>query len=280
MRHPTHRLTVTVCLLLSVLYFHGCSALRSGGLEGITADLNPQELTLARSRAQNTLSMLNRVNGELNTFKGVGKLRLWNKDASQIAERVAWAGAAPSSLSMVLLISGHPGPRLATDGKYLYYLDLRNINKPFTKVRKSLASLENILSLPITSDDIIELLRGRVPLYKYTSAALVPDPAGNDNVLVLGKRWHGVIEKIYLSGDPQSVYKVEVFNGKGRLRYRAELKSRQDIKGFYVPGRLDISNDSGDGFSLEIDRYLANVFVSPSMFVLKPPGNLDRQKSD
>jgi hypothetical protein len=263
-----------------MLCFHGCSAWRSGGLGSITADLNAQEITVARSRAQNTLLMLDRVNGKLNTFKGVGKIRLWNKDTYQIAERVAWAGAAPSSLSMVLLISGHPGPRLATDGKYLYYLDQRNTKKPFIKVPKTDASLEKILSLPITSGDIIELLRGRVPLYKYTSAALLPDPVGKDHLLVLGKRWHGVIEKIYLSGDPRSVYKVEVFNSKGRLRYRAELKRMRDIKGFYVPGRLDISDDTGGGFSLEIDRYLVNVIVSPSMFVLKPPGNLDRQKFD
>jgi hypothetical protein len=242
--------------------------------------MNTQELIVARSQARNTLLMLDHVNGELNTFKGVGKLKLWNKDASQVAERVAWAGAAPASLSMVLLISGHPGPRLATDGNYLYYLDLRNIKKPFRKIRESDASLEKILSLPITSGDIIELLRGRVPLCKYTSAVLVPEPGGKDYVLVLGEKRRGVIEKIYLTGDPKSAYKIEVFKGKGRLRYRAELKNLRHIQGFHVPGRLDVSNDTGDGFSLQIDRYLANVSVSPSMFVLKPPGNSDRRKSD
>jgi hypothetical protein len=280
MKQP-YRLAVAACLLLSVLYLHGCSYWRSGGLDSFTKDLSAQELIVARTQARKLLLALDHVNDDLNTFKGVGKIKLWNKDNSQIAERVVWVGAEPSSFSIVLLISGHPGPRLSTDGKYLYYLDLQNKNNPFKKIRISDdASLEKILSLPITSSDIIELLRGRVPLYKYTSAALVPESFGKEYVLVLGKRWHGVIEKVYLTGDNKSAWKIEVFNAKGRLRYRAEFKNMRDIQGFRVPVRLDISNDTGDGFSLEIDRYLANVSVSPSMFVLKPPGSIDRQESD
>ena len=280
MKHPIYRLAVAACLLLSVLYLQGCSYWRSGGLERATDDLSAQELAVARTQARKLLLVLDHINDDLNTFKGVGKIKLWNKDNSHIAERVAWAGAEPSSLSIVLLISGHPGPRLSTDGKYLYYLDLQNKKKPFKKIRVSDASLEKILSLPITSSDIIELLRGRVPLYRYSSAVLMPGLAGKEYVLILEKRWHGVIEKIYLTGDKKNPWKIEVFNGKGRLRYRAEFKGMRDIQGFRVPVRLDISNDAGDGFSLEIDRYLANVSVSASMFVLKPPGRADRQDSD
>ncbi len=280
MKHPIYRLAVAACLLLSVLYLQACSYWRSGGLESFTDDLSTQELAVARTQARKLLLVLDHINDDLNTFKGVGKIKLWNKDNSQISARVAWAGAEPSSLSIVLLISGHPGPRLSTDGKYLYYLDLQNKKNPFKKIRVSDASLEKILSLPITSSDIIELLSGRVPLYGFTSAAMVPELSGKEYVLVLGKRRHGLIEKIYLTGDNKSAWKIEVFNGKGRLRYRAEFKSMQDIQGFRVPVRLDISNDTGDGFSLEIDRYLANVSVSPSMFVLKPPTLIDRQDSD
>jgi hypothetical protein len=280
MKYPFHRLAVAACILLFMLYLQACSYWRSGGLERFTDDLSPQELAAARNRARNLLLVLDKVNEDLNTFKGVGKIRLWNKAYTQIAERVAWVGAEPSSLSIVVLISGHPGPRLSTDGKFLYYLDLQNKKDPFKKVRASDASLEKILSLPVRSRDIIELLRGRVPLYEYSSVALVPGLSGDGNVLVLGKRWRGVIEKIYLTSDKKRAWKIEVYNRSGRLRYRAEFKNMLEIQGYRVPVRLDISNDSGDGFSLEIDRYLANVSVSPSMFVLKPPAHLDRQKSD
>ncbi len=280
MKHPIHRLAVAACILLSVLYLHACSYWRSGGLERITDGLSPQELAAARNQARKLLLVLDKVNADLNTFKGVGKIRLWNKAYTQIAERVAWVGAEPSSLSIVVLISGHPGPRLSTDGSYLYYLDLQNKKDPFKKIRASDASLEEILSLPVKSSDIIELLRGRAPLYEYSSVALVPGLSGNDNVLVLGKRWRGIIEKIYLTSDKKRAWKIEVYNRKGRLRYRAEFKNMLEVQGYRVPVRLDISNDKGDGFSLEIDRYLTNVSISPSMFVLKPPGSPDRQESD
>ena len=277
MKHPIHRVAAAACLLIFGLHLHACSYYRSGGLESFTDDLSTQELAVARTQARRLLLTLDHINDDLNTFKGVGKITLWNKHNSQMAERVAWAGAEPSSLSIVLLISGHPGPRLSTDGKYLYYLDLQNKKTPFKKIRVSDASLEKILSLPITSSDLIDLLRGRVPLHGYTSAALVPEGFGKEYILVLGKRWHGVIEKIYLTGDHKNPWKIEVFNRKGRLRYRAEFKGMQDIQGFRVPLRLDITNDTGDGFSLEIDRYLVNVSVSPSVFVLKWPGRIDRQ---
>jgi hypothetical protein len=280
MKHPIHRLAVAACLLLFVLYLHACSYWRSGGLESFTDDLSAQELAAARNQARKLLLVLDKINDDLNTFKGVGKIRLWNKEYTQIAERVLWVGAEPSSLSIVVLISGHPGPRLSTDGKYLYYLDLQNNKDPFKKIRASDPSLEKILSLPVKSSDIIELLRGRVPLYGYSSAVLLPGLSGNDDVLVLGKKWRGVIEKVYLTGDKKRAWKIEVYKGKGRLRYRAEFKNMLEIQGYRVPVRLDISNDKGDGFSLEIDRYRANVSVSPSVFVLKPPSHIDRQDSD
>jgi len=280
MKHPIHRLAVAACLFFFVLYLHACSYWRSGGLESFTDDLSTQELTSARKQAHKLLLALDKINDDLTTFKGVGKIRLWNKAFTQIAERVLWVGAEPSSLSIVVLISGHPGPRLSTDGKYLYYLDLQNTKDAFKKIRASDPSLEKILSLPVKSSDIIELLRGRVPLYGYSSAALVSGLAGNGDVLVLGKKWHGVIEKIYLTDDKKRAWKIELYNGKGQLRYRAEFRNMQDIQGYRVPVQLDISNDKGDGFSLKIDQYRANVSVSPAMFVLKPPLQLDRQNSD
>lgn len=238
-----------------------------------TVDLSPPELAVARAEARKLLAILDNTNNGLNTFKGVGKIRLWHDNTVQIAERVVWAGAQPSSLSIVVLISGQSGPRLATDGKYLYYLDLREEKQPYKKIRTTDASLEKILSLPVTSSDIIELLRGRVPLYKFSSAALIRAQPAEDYVMILEKRRRGVVEKVYLDENKKDVRKIEVFDSNGRLRYRAELKSLQNIEGYRVPLQLEISNQAGEGFLLEIDRYLANVSVSPSLFVLKPPAS-------
>ncbi|MGD2271239.1 MAG: hypothetical protein PVI06_12620 [Desulfobacterales bacterium] len=275
MKHPVHSLPLIALLLFSGFYLQACSYLSAGGRASPTLDLSPSELAVARNEARKLLEILNNTNNGLNTFKGVGKIRLWRNDNVQIAERVVWAGARPSRLSIVVLASGQPGPRLATDGKYLYYLDLRERNHPFKKIRTADASLEKILSLPVKSSDIIELLRGRVPLYEFSSAAVIRARSAEGYVLILEKRRRGVVEKIYLDGNKKNARKIEVFDSNGGLRYRAELKSVKNIEGYRVPLRLEISNEAGEGFCLEIDRYLANAPVSPSLFVLKPPASPD-----
>jgi hypothetical protein len=280
MKHPIHQLLLIALLLFSGFYLQACGYLRAGGRASPTVDLSPLELAVARDEARKQLAILDNTNNGLNTFKGVGKIRLWRDDNVQIAERVVWAGAQPSRLSIVVLFSGQPGPRLATDGRYLYYLDLREKNHPFKKIRTADASLEKILSLPVKSSDIIELLRGRVPLYEFSSAALIRDRSAEDYVLILEKRRRGVVEKVYLDGNNKNARKIEVFDSNGGLRYRAELKSVQTIEGYRVPLRLEISNEAGEGFLLEIDRYLANAPVSPSMFVLNPPASSDNKQQD
>jgi hypothetical protein len=280
MKHPLHQLLLTALLLFAGLYLQACSYLSVRGLASPTIDLSPSELALARDEARKLLEILENTNNGLNTFKGLGKIRLWHDDNVQIAERVVWAGAQPSSLSIVVLISGQSGPRLATDGKYLYYLDLREKNQPYKKIRTADASLEKILSLSVKTTDIIELLRGRVPLYKFSSAALIRARPGEDYILILEKRRRTVVEKVYMDENKKNVRKIEVFDNNGRLRYRAELKRVQNIEGYRVPRRLEVSNGAGEGFLLEIDRYLANASVSPSLFVLKPPASSKIIQSD
>ena len=90
-------------------------------------------------------------------------------------------------------------------------------------------------------------------------------------VLTLRKRWSGIVEKVYLGQDKTQVHQIEFFNRAGALIYRARFDEIQIIKGYQVPSRLSISSGEGLGFQLEIQRYLADVPVSPSMFVLNPP---------
>ena len=89
--------------------------------------------------------------------------------------------------------------------------------------------------------------------------------------MVLKKRWQGTIEKIYLNENKSDIIAIEIFKPDGSLKYRAAFKTMQHIKGYQVPLKLVISNDDGSGFMLDIERYLADVVVSPSMFALSPP---------
>ena len=252
---------------MAAFFFPACSFLKAGPSEV----LQPGDLSASQTEARKLLLIIYKLNDDLNTFKGIGKIKLWRNGNIPISERVAWVGSEPSKLSLVVLASGHPVLKLSTDGKYLYYLDLRRSDHPFKKVRSSDASLEKIVSMPIKSSEVIALLSGRVPVHEHSSVSLISEFSGNGYVLVLKKRKKGVVEKIYLDRDKKRVRKLEMFSPREKLLYRAEFESMQSIHGFQVPLRLVISNDKGAGFSLDIDRYIANVSVSPSLFVLKPP---------
>ena len=222
-------------------------------------------------KAVNLLLSLNTKNKNLKAFKGIGKIKLWHNNNPRIDERVAWACANPSSLLIVVLVSGHPAIKFSTDGNFLYYLDLTTKPSSFKKIRSSDACLDRLVSIPIRSGDLVSLLSGRIPIHEYTSAGLIKNNLKKGYILVLKKRWRGVIEKIYLDENKSDIQKVEIFKSDGSLKYRAAFKTMQYIKGYNVPLKLVISNDDGAGFMLDIERYMADATVSPSMFVLSPP---------
>ena len=222
--------------------------------------------------AVNLLSSLNTKNQSLKAFKGVGRIKLWHNNNRRIDGRVAWAGANPSSLRIEVLVSGHPAIKFSTDGNFLYYLDLTTKPTSFKKIRSTDACLDRLVSIPIRSRDVVSLLSGCIPTHDYTSAGLIKNKLKKGYILVLKKKWRGVIEKIYLDENKSDIQKVEIFKSDGSLKYRAIFKTMQHVKDYHMPLKLVISNDEGVGFILDIERYMADVTFSPSMFVLSPPG--------
>ena len=255
-------LSLIFSLAAASFLFSSCSSL-TGRIPEKSAD---------HVEAVNLLSALNTKNQNLKAFKGVGRIKLWDNTNNRLDERVAWAGADPSNLLIVVLVSGHPAIKFSTDGNFLYYLDLTTKPTAFRKIRSTDARLDRLVSIPIRSRDVVSLLSGRIPIYDYTSAGLIKNKLKKGYILVLKRRWRGVIEKIYLDENKSDIQQVEIFNTGGSLKYRAVFKTMQYIKGYYVHLKLVISNDEGAGFILDIERYIAHESVSPTMFVLSPPG--------
>ncbi len=255
--------------LISLIFSLGTAAFLFSACSSLTGRI--PEKSADQVEALNLLSSLNIKNHGLKTFKGIGKIKLWHNDKLQFNERVAWAGMDPESLLIVVYVSGLPVRKISTNGKWLYYLDLTSKHFPFKKIRSANANLDQLVSIPIRSSDVVSLLSGRVPVHEHTSVGLLKNKPENGYILVLKKGWSGVIEKIYLDVNKSQVQKVEIFNADGSLKYRAIFERMQHIKGYHVPLRLAISNDNGDGFMLDIERYMADVSVSSSMFVLSPP---------
>lgn len=223
------------------------------------------------SETQNLLSALEERNATLRTFKGVGRLTLWQDGVIQTRQRAAWAGQIPDSFRMVILASGRPVIKLAGNGEWLYYHDLRRSPSVFNKIPVLNGSLKRLVQIPITSDDLLALLTGRIPVHRHHSARLIRHETDEDDVLVL-KKWYRIREKIYFTKDTTIPYKVDVFDRVGSLQYSAQLDRIEQIDGFHIPMQITIADGKAQsGIRLAVDRYWPNIPVTESMFVLFPP---------
>jgi hypothetical protein len=248
------------------------------------------------SEAGEIVSYLKNQNLHLKTFKGMGRITFLENGKKDLTTRVAWAGSVPDRLRVVLRsVSGQPVVSVASDGQWIYLVD--HTRGKFYKQHSGGSTMKRFFSIPVTSDDIVNLLAGRVSVDNYDSAAVLrnngsPGPmSGSPSscrtavsnqeepcepedgyILVLKKGWGGnTCQKIYLDASRKQVRKVENFYLTGDLKYRAEFKIMKDIDGYRVPSRLVLTTDDGSGFQLDVDRYWTGVSVSPSLFVLTPP---------
>ena len=253
-----------IILLTAAFLFSSCALFKpSKELEIIPAEKTTE--------VRNLLSVLQSQNDTLKNFKGVGKINVWKNGIIQIDQRVAWIGEKPVKLSIAVLISGYPAIKLATDGKWLYYLETRSTGTIFRKISASDPSLRNIISIPIASSDIVTLLSGGIPLREFDSIDVIGDPSDNGFVFVLKKSWWGIRQKIYFDESGSRVRQIDIFERPGELKYRAEFENIQVVDGYQVPFRLKLSSGKGADFLLDIDRYWANVELPASVFMLAPP---------
>ena len=257
-------------LLLSfglLMYCSSCSSISPKISRG-TAEV-PE--TGAGVEAQKLLAEVSRQNASLNSFKGLGKIRLWQNGQQKFDERVAWIGSGRNKLSIVLMISGYPAVRMTSDGEWFYYYEVGEGKPIYRKIPASEANLKHIVSIPIQADDVLDLLAGRVPLREHSTVTLQKPETEQDYILILKKRWRGVVEKIYLDESKTRVRLIEFYSAMGSLIYRARFEEMQMINGYLVPARLSVSNGEDTDFQLVVDRYYTDVPVTASMFVLNPP---------
>ena len=251
-----------IILIAAAFFLSAC-----GGISGMASkkSLVSEEL----HKAANVLLSLKNKNNELKTFKGAGKITFWVKGKKGLISDVAWVGSEPDKIRIAMRsLSGQPVVSLACDGRWLYFV--LHTDQRFYKKPSKNSTLKKFISIPIKSGDIVSILAGRIPVVKHDSAMIKKNSSKNGYVLVLKKGWANVVEKIYLDETGTSVRKLEMFDLNGLLLYRAEFIGMQDINGYLVPSELFVSGANGDSFRLDINRYWADVSVSPSTFVLTP----------
>ena len=249
--------------LIAAFLISGCAVFRPAR----ELEITPAEKA---NEVRDLLSVLKTQNDALRNFKGIGNIQIRQNSRLQLDQRVAWLGEKPVKLSIAVLISGYPAVKLATDGKWLYYLEVHGQDTTFRKVPASDPSLRKLISIPISASEVITLLTGKIPMPKFDSAALIEERAPPGYVLVLKEKWWGIRQKIYYDQSISEVRQVDVFQRSGALKYRAEIENRQSINGFQVPLQLRLLTHDGADCLLMIDRYWVNVDPPPSVFVLAP----------
>jgi hypothetical protein len=256
-----HRIVIP---LAAALLFASCAVFRP---------VRELEITPAEKvhEVRDLLSFLKTKNDSLRNFKGIGQIKVRQNGILQFDQRVAWIGEKPLKLSIAVLISGYPAVKLATDGNWLYYLEVHGPDTTFRKILANDPSLKKLISIPIPASDIITLLAGQIPMPEFDSVALIRENESSGRVLVLKDKWWGIRQKLYSDENITRVRQVDVFNRSGSLKYRAEIEGLQWIDGFQVPSRLRLSSPDGNNLLLDIDRYWVNIDLPPSVFVLTPP---------
>jgi len=256
-----------ICVISTVMLVAGC------GSRGASLSRQPEDMqkSAAMAEARVALASLSNQNRQLTNFKGIGKIKLRHNEKIRLDETIAWVASETAKINIVVLVSGHPVIKMASDGKWFYYYEAREGRPFYKKMPASDANLKRVTAIPIKTADIIDLLAGRVPLREHHSAALERPDSGTGCVLVLKRRWWGVTEKIHLDETKSRVRQAEFYSRSGSLVYRARFDAMQTIDGYRVPALLSISNGDGIDLQLVINRYWADVDVTASMFVLNPP---------
>lgn len=222
--------------------------------------------------AQHRLSMLENHNRGLGTFKGMGSFRLENEEGLRNA-RVAWIGSDFRKLRIqVMDISGVPIMSIAADGDYFYALSHRE--NRFYKTRASDPGLKKAIGIPMKTREAIQILTGRVPVRGHDSALVIRDEKNEGDVLVLTSRWGRVLEKIFFDKTGKTALHMEMYDSMGNFVYRAEFGDIRIVENYMLPFDLRVSAEDVL-FHLQIERYWADMPVSPAVFVLADPEKQD-----
>jgi hypothetical protein len=252
----------------------GLAAALLGGCSGMTGvmDSRPEvpEDPAATAEALRVIATLQQTNSALKTFKGVGRLTVRQEGKVQVDERMAWVGAPPLKLSVVLFAASFPALRMAGDGEWLYYQDGQEPGAAVKRMRASDPDFKRILSIPIQASDIIALMCGRMPLKEHNRATIQPLASGQGYVLLL-MDGRSVRQKIFFDETKSETRQTEIYDSWGKLVFQANFIEMQVVSGYRVPSRLVVSRGKDATVQVLVEKYWADVPVTPEMFVLAPP---------
>jgi len=258
---PTY--AVACCVL--IIFSWGCAGLKE------TKHQPPLPLQIPGADPATIIENLTRINRELISFKGLGKIKIWRSHGHQ-STRIAWAGSHSQKLRVEILgVTGRPLSALAFDGSR-FYLSLHT-EKRFYQKQTRHASLERLISIPISISDTIAIMAGRLPLWEDSSGSLTVNPSHPDTyLLTIRKGWfRKQTAKIYLREDMHTVYQFELYGSRNQLQYRVTYLKQGQYDQFRLPALLQISDDQHNRVQISAERIWPNAEMAAETFILKPP---------
>ena len=227
--------------------------------------------------AEAQVAELKRTNAELTRFMIVGKMTLSGPDRPVQAFRAAMAGQLPDRLRIDMFAPyGGSAGTVSSDGEYLYLV--RHPTREYHKKRLGSGSLQRLIQINITVNDLLVFLVGRIPMVAEYSARLTPtgpggangkadqeseETAGSDLVLI--DRMGRIRQRITLDTRMRPVRSVWL-NSSQDPAYTLTFSGHQVIEGFTLPRRIDLYAHSGARVSMMLDRYEANVPLDENLF--------------
>ncbi|MDA3898621.1 MAG: hypothetical protein PF482_20980 [Desulfobacteraceae bacterium] len=222
------------------------------------------------SEVSRFLSILEQKNNAITSFKGIGKISIWDSEGSRTS-RAAWLGAVDGRLRIEFLgLPGQPVAKFIFDGKQ--YSFMSHMDSEVYSKTSSDPDLEPVTGVSIKTSEVIEYLAGGIPVYEHDAVFLESSESGDIDVLVFKKNWLGVVEKIFFNGS--GIEKVEIFKWGSKV-YQVEFKdlsagSKHSGPKHSGPSYLVIDNGGAQGFSFAVDRQWTDINVLPSMFEITP----------
>jgi outer membrane lipoprotein-sorting protein len=227
------------------------------------------EIPHVENEALLLFSNIKNTNQSLETFKGIGKLKL-NTNKKSMNLRAAFMGTQQGKFRVEIFgFPGQSSARYINDGHTSYvYLPFED---QLYAINSANPSLEKLLNLPITSNDLNSFLSGKIPIDDYTVDHISVSESGKEYEIYLTKSCLGDRKKIYIDLDRIQRCKIEVFNLFGSLKYRALLDRIQAVDEYRIPFEIHISDNNGNGLHIHIDKYWTNTSIPASSFTLTHP---------
>jgi len=219
----------------------------------------------APSEVRRFLSVIEQKNDAVTSFKGIGKVRIWDSYGSRTS-RAAWLGAVDGRLRIEFLgLPGQPVAKFIFDGSQYFFVS--HMNSEVYSRTSSDPDLELVTGVSIKTSEVIKFLAGGISVYEHDSVLLEQSESGDVDVLIFKKNWLGVVEKIFFRGS--EIEKVEIFRW-GTKTYQVEFKNLRPVGKNQLPSYLVITSCDNQGLSFAVDRQWTDINVLPSMFEITP----------